>query len=217
VIQVAVSNAEFLPEALDEHYDRGHAINTLFADDETKVVFFEFDESGKYHGLSYYFEPGDGCGYCFDSSVESTVRSAGGRLKGDLSYRGDDRRFQITIDVPIPPKTWGDPLPRDGGAPGKAFLAYTEALEKRDRKAIYALSDADMKARFTKYEKEGKLDGYLGYRWKDEHSELKRIRITGGFVRGDHAVVLFDASNSYIDHLYGEAILRREGGAWLFH
>jgi hypothetical protein len=217
VIQVAVSNAEFLPEALDEHYDRGHAINTLFADDETKVVFFEFDESGKYHGLSYYFEPGDGCGYCFDSSVASAVRAVGGRLKGDLSFRGDDRRFQITIDVPIPPKTWGDPLPRDGGAPGKAFLAYAEALEKRDQKAIFALSDTDMKARLTKYEKEGKLDGYLDYRWKDEHVELKKIRITGGFVRADHAVVLFDASNSYIDHLYGEAILRREGGAWLFH
>jgi hypothetical protein len=216
-IHVAVSNSAFPPEALDEHYDRRHAINTLFADDETKVVYFELDESGGYHGLSYYFESGDGCGYCFDSKVKSTVRAAGGRLQGELSYAGDDRKFRIALDVPIPPKTWGDPLPKDGGEPGKAFLAYHAALEKRDKKAILALSDAAMKDRFHEYEKEGKLDGYLDYRWHDEHTDLKTIAITGGYVRGDHAVVLFDATNPYIDHLYGEAILRREGGAWLFH
>jgi hypothetical protein len=217
MIRVAVSNTEFLPAALDEHYDKGHAISTLFADDETKVVSFEFDESGKYNGLSYYFESGDGCGYCYDSKVKSTVKASGGRLKGEIAYQGDDRQFQITIDVPVPPKAWGDPLPKDGGAPGKAFLAYHAALEKRDKKAIYALSDAAMKTRFQEYEKAGKLDGYLNYRWKDEHTEMKTIKITGGFVRGDHAVVLFDGDNHDIDNLYGEAILRREEGAWLFH
>jgi hypothetical protein len=216
-IHVAVSNTGFPPEALDEHYDRGHAINTLFADDETKVVYFELDKTGRYHGLSYYFESGDGCGYCFDSKVKSTVHADGGRLKGDLSYAGDDRRFQITLDVPIPQKTWGDPLPKDGGEPGNAYLAYHAALDKRDKNAILALSDAEMKERFHEYEKQGKLDGYLDYRWHDEHTDLKTIAITGGYVRGDHAVVLFDATNPYIDRLHGEAILRREGGAWLFH
>jgi hypothetical protein len=216
-IHVAVSNTEFVPEAIDEHYDRGHVINTLFADDETKVVYFEFDDAGKYHGLSYYFESGDGCGYCYDSKVKSTVRAADGRLKGEIAFSEDGRSFKIALDVPIPPKSWGDPLPKDGGAPGKAFLAYHAALEKRDQKAILALSDADMKKRFRDYEKQGKLDGYLDYRWHDEHTDLKTIAITGGFVRGDHAVVLFDATNPYIDHLHGEAVLRREDGAWLFH
>lgn len=217
MIQVAVSNTPFVAAALDEHFDRGRAINTLFADDETKVVYFEFDESGKYHGLSYYFEPGDGCGYCFDSKVKSTVRASGGRLKGELSYDGDDRQFHVALDVPVPPKVWGEALPKDGGAPGKAYLAYHAALEKRDKKALYALLDADRKALFQEYEKEGRLDGWLDYRWHDEHTEMKTIRITGGFVRGDRAVVLFDGNNSYIDHLHGEAGLRQEGGAWLVH
>ncbi len=216
-IQVAVSNRGFLAEAFDEFYDRGHAIHSLFADEETKVVFFEFDESGGYHGLSYYFESGDGCGWCFDTKVKSTVRAVGGRLKGDLSYRKDDLAFQVRLDVPIPPKAWGDPLPKDGGAPGKAFLAYSAALDAREPKAIYALLDAEMKGRFDEYRKKGQLDAWLDYLWKDEHTELKTIRITGGFVRGDRAVVLFDATNPWIDHLHGEAILRREGGAWLLH
>ncbi|MEP6994302.1 MAG: hypothetical protein ABI968_07255 [Acidobacteriota bacterium] len=217
VIRVAISNTGFVPDAFDEHYDRGHAINTLFVDDETKVVYFEFDESGKYHGLSYYFESGDGCGFCFDSKVKSSVKAAGGRLKGDLSYDGDDRQFQLTLDVPIPAKVWGDALPKDGGAPGKAYLAYHAALEKRDKKAIFALLDADRKSSFTKYEKEDKLDGYLEYRWREEHVEMTAVTITGGFIRGDHAVVLFDGKNAYIDAMHGEAVLRREGGAWLVH
>ncbi len=199
-IQVAVSNTGFLAAALDEYYDRGHAISTLFADEETKVVYFEFDDAGGYHGLSYYFESGVGCGWCYDSKVKSTVHAVDGRLKGDLSYRSDDRSFQVTLDVPIPSRAWGDPLPRNGGDPGKAYLAWSSALEKRDKKAFYALSDADMKKRFDEFAKQERLDGWLDYRWHDEHTELRTIRITGGFVRGDRAVVLFDASNGYIDH-----------------
>jgi hypothetical protein len=65
---------EVRPAALDDYYDRQHAIDTLFADDESRVVYFELDDAGRYHGLSYYFGPGDGCGYCFDSTVKSSSR-----------------------------------------------------------------------------------------------------------------------------------------------
>lgn len=218
-IQVAISNAGFAADLFDEHYDRARAINTLFADDETKVVYFEFDESGGYHGLSYYFGSGSGCGWCYSSEVKNTVKPKNGRLQGRIAYKDKDDgiQFDITLDVPIPPKEWGEPLPKDGGAPGKAFLAYAAALEKDETKALYALMDAENKERFQKYEKKGQLKDWLQYLWKDEHTELKTIRITGGYVRGDRAVVLFDGSNGYIDKLHGEALLRREGGAWLVH
>jgi hypothetical protein len=216
-IQVAVSNTGFVAEAFDEHYDKEHAISTLFVDEETKVVYFELDEKGGYHGLSYSFGSGSGCGYCFSSEVKNTVKAKDGRLQGRLAYKDESFDFDVTIDVPIPPREWGEALPKDGGAPGKAFLAYAKALEARDKKSLYAMLDAENKEHFQKYEKEGDLDNWLGYLWKEEHSELKTIRITGGFVRGDHAVVLFDGSNAYIDKLHGEAVLRREGGAWLVH
>jgi hypothetical protein len=214
VIQVAVSNAKFVSGALDDYYDSRHAIDTLFADEESKVVYFELDDSGRYHGLSYYFGPGDGCGFCFDSTVKSTVRPVDGRLKGEISYESDDRRFRFQLDVPIPPKQWGDALPKDGGDPGKAYLAYHRALEQRDKKALWALFDADERARWEKYAKEDKIDEWLDFRWKEEHSELTSIRITGGFVNGERAVVLFDGKNGYIDAMHGEAQLRRENGAW---
>lgn len=217
VIRVAVSNAEFKAAAFDAFYDKAGAISSRFADDEVKVVSFEFDASGKYTGLSYYFASGDGCGFCFDSKVKSTVKGAGGRLAGTVSYTGDDRQFDVTFDVPMPPKAWGDPLPKDGGAPGKAWLAYHAALEAQDKKAIYALLDADMKARWTKNEKAGDIDGYIEFLWNDQHTMLKTIHVSGGFVNGDRAVVLFTGSNTFIDHLYGEALLRREAGEWLVH
>jgi hypothetical protein len=217
VIRVAVSNAGFQAAALDAFFDKAGAIHDRFADDDVKVVNFEFDPNGKYTGLSYYFESGDGCGFCYDSKVKSTVKAAGGRLAGTVSYKGDDREFDVTFDVPMPPKTWGDPLPKDGGAPGKAWLAYHAALEARDKKAIYALLDADMKAMWAKDEKDGDLDGYVEFLWHDQHTMLKTIQMGGGFVNGDRAVVLFTGSNAFIDHLYGEALLRRENGAWLVH
>lgn len=216
VIRVAVSNAEF-KAAFDAFYDKAAAIGERFIDDDVKVVYFEFSGGGKYMGLSYYFASGDGCGYCFDSKVESAVKTSGARIAGTVSYKSDDRQFDVTFDAPIAPKVWGDPLPKDGGAPGKAWLAYHAALEAKDKKAVYAVLDADMKARWTGHEKQGDLDGYLQYLWHDQHTMLETIQITGGFTRGDRAVVLFTGSSTVIDHLYGEALLRREDGAWLVH
>ena len=99
---------------------------------------------------------------------------------------------------------------------GKAF-SPTTTHSTSGQKAIYALLDEDRRSLFQEYEKEGRLDGWLDYRWTDEHTGMTRITLTGGYVRGDHAVVLFDGSNGYIDHLHGEALLRREDGAWRIH
>ncbi len=217
VIRVAVSNAGFKAAALDAFYDTASAISSRFADDEARVVYFEFDERGRYTGFSYYFESGDGCGFCYDSKVKSTVKAADGRLSGTVSYDGDGYRFDVTLDVPVPPKAWGDPLPADGGAPGKAWLAYHAALEATDKKALFALIDSEMKKRWAACEKDGTLDGYIEHLWHDQHTMLRTIHVTGGFTRDDRAVVLFDGSSAFIDHLHGEALLRREAGAWLVH
>jgi hypothetical protein len=217
ILCVAVSNAEFVADALDAHYDRRHAISTLFADDEVKVVYFEFSADGRYRGLSYYFESGDGCGYCYDSKVKSTVTARGGRLSGTVSYKDADRHFDVTFDVPVPSKAWGEPLPADGGAPGKAYLAYAAALEKEDRAAARDLLDAAQKARWDKHAEQKDLDAFFDYLWDGVHTRMQTIRITGGYERGDRAVVLFDGSSRILDRLHGEALLRRENGRWLVH
>ncbi len=215
VLRVAVSNDRFKAEAFDAFYNPEKVINTHFADEETFVVYFEFEPGGRYHGLSYYFGPGDGCGYCYDSSVRSTVR-IGQRLTGSLSSKDSNRSFQIELDVPVPPREWGKPLPPDGGEAGKAVLAYQAALEAGNKKALFDLLDSKGQELWKKREKEGKVDRALKYRWEKEHLELKDPRITGGFVRVEQAVILVKGKNSYMS-LKGEVALRLEDGHWRIH
>ncbi|HYB54031.1 MAG TPA: hypothetical protein VEG84_09205 [Thermoanaerobaculia bacterium] len=217
VIRVAVSNDQFNARLFDDHYERALAIRLLFVAPQTRVVYFEFDESGKYLGLSYSFGPGAGCVFCSDGNAVSTVRAEDGRLAGELEYQGDDRQYRVLLDVPIPSKVWGDPLPASGGEPGRVYLAYHAALEKGDRKAVFALLDLEMKARWRRYEFEKKLDAYFDYRWEDMHGKMRAVHITGGFVRGGRAVVLFTGKSDAVEALHGEALLREEDGSWFVH
>lgn len=216
VIKVVVSNAGFKPERIDAWYDRAAAIHDLFVDEQVKVVTIDFDADGKYRGYSYYFGSGDGCGYCYDSAVSSTVRAGNGRLKGKIAHASNESAsFDIDFDVPIPDKVWGDALPRDGGEPGRAYRAYTKALEAGDVKALKAASTARGKVLVDKYEKNGEIKGYVDYRWDEVHYRMQAVNIVGGYVRGDRAVVLFDGNSKMFDALHGEVTLHNEGGAWL--
>lgn len=217
IIKVAVSNAEFTAEMFDRWYDRASAIHDLFVDDEVKVVYFEFTADGKYQGYSYYFASGDGCGYCFDSKVKSTVRASGGRLQGEISSAPGDKSvtFEVDFNVAIPDKTWGEPLPAGGGEQAKAYAAYRKALAAGDVSALKAITDTRFKQRLAQHETDGDITDYVEYRWDEVHMRQTTTKIVGGFVRGDHAVLLVDASSKLFDNLYGDVILTREGGVWL--
>jgi len=47
------------------------------------------------------------------------------------------------------------------------------------------------------------------------HYRMQSVAIVGGYVRGDHAVILFDGSSRLFDALHGEVILHRAGNTWL--
>jgi len=46
VLVVAVSNQGFVPDAMDEYWDRHRALERYFKDDETGLVYFEFGPDG---------------------------------------------------------------------------------------------------------------------------------------------------------------------------
>lgn len=213
-IEVAISNDPFLAKSFDAFYDPKPVIGSRFADNETFVVYFEFEPTGRYHGLSYYFGSGDGCGFCYDSSVKSTVRIENQRLKGRLFYREKSPTFDVELDVPIAPEEWGKPISGDGGEIGAAFRAYNAAWDKGDRKAVFEHLDSANQARWKKKEKEGKLDEYVAFREKDLHWNLKNARIVGGYSRGDQAVLLVKAKNSYIEHIHGQVSMMKESSGW---
>ena len=217
VVKVVVSNAEFRADLLDDWHDRAAAIREFFVSDSVKIVTFDFDADGKYRGYSYYFAPGDGCGWCYDSTVRSTVRASNGRLSGSIAFDGGAGTvaFDLKFDVPVPARSWGQPLPSGGGDPGRAFLAYHKALSMSDAAALKTVLDSRGKEVLAKHQNQGDLAEYLDYRWSDVHYRMQSVAVVGGYVRGDHAVILFDGSSKLFDALHGEALLRRAGKAWL--
>jgi hypothetical protein len=216
LIEVAVSNSTFKTSYFDAFYDPRPAIDTLFVDDQTAVVYFQFEPNGKYHGMSYYLASGDGCGFCYDGTVKSTVKIAGQRAKGRLSYTGDNRGWDITMDVPIAPKEWGKPIDKDGSDVAKVFRAYNAAMDKGDQKAVFKMLDGATQDIWKAQEKKGKanLDDYLAYRSDKVHWRLKDARIVNAYLRGNQAVLLIKGSSPVIDHIHGQVLLSKEGDGW---
>ena len=215
-LRVAVSNAEFKPDLLDPWSDRGAVVREFFVNEQVKVVYFDFDADGRYRGYAYDFGGGDACHPCTDAGVRSTVRTAGGRIKGKVAAPGSasTAAFDVNFDVRVPERTWGTPLPADGGEPGRAYLAYHQALATGDIPALKTASDTRGRETIARYEQQNEARAYASFRWDERHLRMTTVTIVGGFVKGDRAVVLFEGSSAAAPALHGEAVLRREGGAW---
>jgi hypothetical protein len=213
VVLVAVSNAGFEQDQIDEYFDRRWVIDNYFQDEDTEVVWLEFDSDGHYRGLSYYFGTGDGCGYC-SGGVESSVHRAGDRLVGSVRQgdAGDGRHFEITLDVPVSADDHGVAQGEGGGAPGRAYAAYDRALADRAAARVRELVTAERRATWAGAEAAGDGDRFFQF-LIDEHP--RRAKVTTAYVRGDRALVLFEGDSSE-GSIRGEALLALEDGAWRF-
>jgi hypothetical protein len=210
VIIVPITSAEIDAALLAEYYDRRRAFDRRIKDKDTGVVFLEFQPNGSYRGLSYYFARGNGCGYC-GGGVDSTVKLAGGRLAGTLKASEPDRRFDVTIDLPITSDDHGAALPADGGDPGKAYSAYHAALNKRDTKALTPLLAQESRETMVRATKDGKAAVFMKM-LADDHPS-RSVSIVKGYSNGKVAVLLV-TGESATTKLAGEVLLRNEGGAW---
>ncbi len=210
VLIVAVTNAELNPAPLALYLDRKRALENRLKDEETAVVYFEFNPKGEYRGLSYYLGSGNGCGYC-SGGVDSSVALSGGKLVGSLKEgKKKDRSFDITLDVPVQPDDHGAALP-PAGAAAKAYLAYHDALVKRDAAALKPLLSESLLKIWERAEKENDLDGYVSYLRK-EHP-VKSVRVTKGFGTESNAVLLIEGETDFLK-VAGEVVLLNEKGSW---
>jgi hypothetical protein len=212
VIVVAVTSGEMDTDALAAYYDRRRAIDRRVKDNDTGVVFFEFKPDGGYRGYSFYFASGNGCGYCGGNmGITTTIKVANGRLAGALKGTDTDRNFDIVLDIPVQSDNHGAPLPPDGGAPGKAYLDYHDALVKRDAGALRKVLSDEVREIQAGATKEGKAAAYMNFLAKEHPTQS--VKITKGWSNGKAAVVLFDGESSTLK-LTGEAVLLNQGGAW---
>jgi hypothetical protein len=210
VIVVAITNGDIRVDWFAAFVDRRRAIDRRMTDKDTAVVYLEFKPDGVYRGLSYYFARGNGCGYC-GGGVTSTVKLAHERLQGSLKAKDETRTIDVVFDVPITADDHGAPLPADGGAPGKAYLGYHDALVKRDLKALLPFLSNESREILAKAEKKGNAAAEMKV-MANEHPE-NSVRIIKGFSKGNRAVLL-TAGESSVVKLSGEAILVNEAGTW---
>ena len=212
VIVVAVTNAKMHPDNLALYYDRRRAVEQRIKDNDTPVVYFEFRPDGNYKGYSFYFASGNGCGYCGGSmGIKSTIKLANGRLKGSVKGTDTDRDFDVTLDLPIASDDHGAPLPADGGAPGKAYRDYHDALVKGDVKALRPVLSDFRREDLARASKAARPTSFL--KFLTEEHPTQSVKITRGWSNGKAAVILFDGESSVLK-LTGEAILLNEGGTW---
>jgi hypothetical protein len=210
VIVVAITNGDIRVDWFAAFFDRRRAIERRMTDKDTAVVYLEFKPDGTYRGLSYYFARGNGCGYC-GGGVTSTVKLAKERLQGSLKSTDETRTIDVVFDVPIMADDHGAPLPADGGAPGKAYLGYHDALVKRDLKALLPFLSNESREILAKAEKKGNAAAKMKIMAKD-HPE-NSLQIIKGFSKGNQAVLLIAGESSAIK-LSGEAVLVNEDGSW---
>src|SRR5262245_33618877 len=170
MIVVAISNVSLNVEGLSDFVDRKRAIEKLVKDDETGIVYLEFTPQGRWHGLSYYFGSGNGCGFC-TSEVASTVKLTDGKLVGTLKGTEKDRPFTVTLNIPVVSDDHGPAMAADGGAPGKAYLAYHAALVKKDAKALKPTLSPGNLEMFGKAEKNWMIFGEI----RDVPREVNQI------------------------------------------
>jgi hypothetical protein len=207
---VAVSNARLNPDTIADYVDRRRVLEKRVKDGETGLVYFEFKPDGAYRGMSYYFGPGNGCGYC-TGEVTANTKLSGGKLSGRLVDSEKERSFDFTFVASIMSDEHGSALPPDGGEPGKAFAAYHQALAKADRPALRAIMSTDQQQYWSEVERKGKLGAWI-HSMADAHP-TRSVDLVNGYATAGKAVLLI-AGESVNGKVVGEVLLVKEADGW---
>jgi hypothetical protein len=93
-----------------------------------------------------------------------------------------------------------DSLPKGGGEPGKAFMAFLEAAHKKDFAKIRGMYPAEVSKKITDKDLEASLGMFILF-------DASTLSITGGSIKGDSATL------NTLSH--GTITMQRMNGKWL--
>lgn len=213
VIVVAISNSYFDLPWMAMFYDRTRMIEKRFSGGDTAVVYLEFRPDGSYKAHSFHFKSGNNCGYCAGNmGVASTVKIANGRIAGTLKIKDTDKIADVRIDTPILSDDHGPALATGGGDPGKAYMAYHEAMVTGDPAKLRPHMSNENGKYLDDAVKKGKGAQMMASYAKDHPT--KSVKIVRGWSMGDAALLLWEGESGVLQ-LTGEAVLVRQGGRWV--
>ncbi|MBN2369003.1 MAG: hypothetical protein JXO72_00780 [Vicinamibacteria bacterium] len=121
----------------------------------------------------------------------------------------DAFQYDFTFSAPLsdPDAPLGDPLPADGGEPGKAYLAWVAALHAGDIGRLQKLVPAEMASRF-----EG-AEGKQGLEMMQAMTPTE-VKVLGGSSDGQTAILKVEGVMDGVK-VGGEVTLERRGEHWL--
>jgi hypothetical protein len=146
---------------------------------------------------------------------------AAGRVAGHYAYADEDAEdpsCEITFDLALTgergaapaPVLPGQPLPADGGEPGKVFLALHRAVQAGDFDAIVAVLPPDKAGGFRALHA---TPDYAQELAAIQAMTARNVTITGGRIDGDEAWIEFDGEEADVQRS-GTAEMVRVEGTW---
>lgn len=130
-------------------------------------------------------------------------------LPAPQDFFDDTFQYDLTFSAPLsnPDAPIGEPLPADGGEPGKAYLAWVEALHSGDPERLAPLVPEDMAAQLHDEGAREELE-FLAAMTPTE------VTILGGSSDGETAVLQIEGVMEG-ETLRGEITLVKTGASWM--
>lgn len=205
-------NVDWLNAWVNRRWVLDHMVANQNDEDRVLVAYLGFHADGKLEGLSWYFGSGDGCGFCSSGAIQSTVKLERGRLKGTVKGKEDSYSIDLEIDVPVQREFPGQRLPAGGGDPAAAYLAFKDVLFSETRAGAWDMLDSEWHDILKERTPEQLQEFYTAL---TSEKVSQQVKIVGGYVDGDRAVLLFEGEEHW-GKVYGEVRMDRENGVWKY-
>jgi hypothetical protein len=204
--------------SLDGMLDPLRGISASMREVRGGFISVQIDSAGAEAGL--YFdtnEPSDSFNTSGSGEFKTTVNTAQ-RTEGTWFTKEPKTFFDKTFEFKLnwaadilSGATDGKPLPAGGGDPGKAFLAFVNAVNKKDHKTIKAYLGAERAGEVYSAEGTDYFNDSFKY-FRD--AEMVSGKVLSGWIDGDRATLKMEGKTGEGNDTHGYVQMLRAGGAW---
>lgn len=178
-------------------------------DSGTMLLTIQRDSNGRVSISSLIARPDS---FSTNGDGEERITVEGDRIRGEWTkpatdFFGKSYELRVDFDLALTPITDpGQPLPADGGEPGKAYLAFLKVLQKREAKSVLALQALP----------EDMIE-ILGEESLVEIAAMNHpnsAEIVGGWIDGERAQLRIKGTHTFGHTVRGSVEMKNVDGVW---